>query len=41
MVWPGLIWLRNSPVAGSCEHGNETSSSLKHRYVLNCWETTN
>jgi hypothetical protein len=31
VVWPGLIWLRiYIPVAGSCEHGNEPSDSIKY-----------
>jgi hypothetical protein len=32
MVWIGLIWLRIGTMEGSCEHGNETSGSMK------CWE---
>jgi hypothetical protein len=32
MVWIALMWLRIGPVEGSCEHGNESSSSIK------CWE---
>jgi hypothetical protein len=28
-VWNGCFWLRKGPVAGSCEHGNEPSSSIK------------
>jgi hypothetical protein len=32
MVWIGLIWLGKGPVEGSCEHGNESSVSIK------CWE---
>jgi hypothetical protein len=28
-AWTGFIWLRIGPVAGSCEHGNETSGSIK------------
>jgi hypothetical protein len=27
--WIGFIWLRIGTVAGSCEHGNETSGSIK------------
>jgi hypothetical protein len=27
--WFGLIWLWMGPVAGSCEHGNELSGSVK------------
>jgi hypothetical protein len=25
----GFIWFGTGPVAGSCEHGNEASSSIK------------
>ena len=28
-AWIGLIWLRMGQVAGSCEHGNETSGFIK------------
>jgi hypothetical protein len=28
-VWTGRIWLWIGTVAGSCEHGNEPSSSIK------------
>jgi hypothetical protein len=28
-VWIGFLWLRMGPVAGSCEHGNEPSGSIK------------
>jgi hypothetical protein len=29
----GYIWLRLEPVAGSCEHGNELSDSIKGKGV--------
>jgi hypothetical protein len=32
MVWTGFIWVRIGLVVDSCEHGNETSGSIK------CWE---
>jgi hypothetical protein len=32
MGWCGLDWSRLGPVEGSCEWGNEPSSSIK------CWE---
>jgi hypothetical protein len=32
VVWTGLIWLKIGLVEGSCEHGEETSGSIK------CWE---
>jgi hypothetical protein len=32
MVCTGLMWLKIAPMEGSCEHGNETSGSIK------CWE---
>jgi hypothetical protein len=28
-MWARLIWLRIERVAGSCEHGNELSDSIK------------
>jgi hypothetical protein len=28
-LWTGFNWLRLGPVAGSCEHGNEPSGSIK------------
>jgi hypothetical protein len=28
-VWTGLMWLGQGPVAGSCDHDNEYSSSIK------------
>jgi hypothetical protein len=28
-LWTVYIWLRIGPVAGSCEYGNEPSSSIK------------
>jgi hypothetical protein len=28
-MWTGFIWLRTGQVAGSYEHGNETSGSIK------------
>jgi hypothetical protein len=34
VVWTGLIWLRIGTSAGSCEHGNETSGSIKRWEVL-------
>jgi hypothetical protein len=34
MVWTGLFWLRIDPVEGSCEDGNETSSSINYWEVL-------
>jgi hypothetical protein len=34
MVWTELIWLRIWTVEGSCEHGNETSVSIKFWEVL-------
>jgi hypothetical protein len=30
-MWTGCIWLRIGPVAGSCEHGNDPSCSIKDR----------
>jgi hypothetical protein len=34
MVWTGLMWLRiGTSAAGSCEHGDEPSGSIK------CWES--
>jgi hypothetical protein len=33
-VWTGLIWLRIGSVAASCEHGNESSCSLKGKHFL-------
>jgi hypothetical protein len=32
VVWTGSIWLRNGPVEGSCEHGNEPLGSIQ------CWK---
>jgi hypothetical protein len=34
VAWTGLIGLGLGPVAGSCEHGNETSVSVKYWEVL-------
>jgi len=34
-VWIGLIWLWMGPVAGCCEHGNESSRSIKGGNFLN------
>jgi hypothetical protein len=31
---PRRMWVRQGPVEGSCEHGNETSGSIKRREVL-------
>jgi hypothetical protein len=28
-MWTGCMWIRIGPVAVSCEHGNETSDSIK------------
>jgi hypothetical protein len=28
-VWTGFLWLRIGTSGGSCEHGNETSGSIK------------
>jgi hypothetical protein len=41
-LWTGLNWLRiGTPIVGSCEHGNEPSSSVKGGEFLNklsdCW----
>jgi hypothetical protein len=33
-VWTGFIWLRIGTVAGSFEHGNEPSGSIKGRELL-------
>jgi hypothetical protein len=32
VIWTTLIWLRIGASGGLCEHGNETSGSIK------CWE---
>jgi hypothetical protein len=34
-MWIGLIWLRIGPVVIFCEHGNNTSSSIKGGEFLN------
>jgi len=31
-LWNGFTWLRIGPVAGSCEHGNETLGSKKGEF---------
>jgi hypothetical protein len=28
-LWTGFIWLRQEPMVGSCERGNEPLSSIK------------
>jgi hypothetical protein len=33
-VWIGCIWPRMGPVAGSCEHSNEPSCSIKAENFL-------
>jgi len=30
----GFIWLKKEPLAGSCEHGNEHSGSIKGGELL-------
>jgi hypothetical protein len=36
VVWSGMYWidLAQGPVAGSCEHGNEVSGSMKGKEFL-------
>jgi hypothetical protein len=34
VVWIGFIWLITGKVAGSCEHGNEPSGSIKDGNIL-------
>jgi len=31
IVWKGVDWMHLDPVTDPCEHGNETSGSLKGR----------
>jgi hypothetical protein len=33
-AWTGYIWFMYGPMAGSCELGNETSSSIRLREFL-------
>jgi hypothetical protein len=30
-VWTGFNWLKQGPVADSCDHSNESSDSIKGR----------
>jgi hypothetical protein len=33
-AWTTFVWLRIGPIAGICEHGNETSGFIKGGELL-------